>query len=68
MGHYARLGMEYEKSKASVKAKGQNVPPATPVKKRGAAVGNPQFTQNKDAMRRLAKTGSIHDAAKIDWD
>lgn len=66
LGHYARLGLEAEQAKATVAKKAEAAPPAKPVKGR---------TQQKDtgaekqkaAIARLSKTGSIHDALKVDF-
>jgi hypothetical protein len=67
LAHYARLGMEAEKAKAKAATKVVNVPPVTPNKKPLGANGS-KLRANQDAMKRLAKTGSIHDAMAIDFD
>lgn len=66
--HYARLGLEAEKAKASVAKKTITAKPVAPIRKATKPGGDRTFVQNKDAMRRLTKSGSIHDAVKIDWD
>ena len=67
MGHYASIGMKAEQASKKVAQKVVNAPAVTPVK-RAANPGNPQFVKNKDAMRRLAKSGSIKDAMEIDFE
>lgn len=67
LAYYAHKGMKAEQAEKKVKAKVQAAPQATPAKK-AAAKSNPDFLKNKEAMRRLAKSGSIHDALSIDFD
>lgn len=67
LGHYARLGMEAEKAKGKAAQKAKNAPPVTPPAKRSARKDEPS-RRNKEAMARLRKTGSIHDAMAIDFD
>jgi hypothetical protein len=69
LSHYARLGLEAEKAKATVAKKTVIAKPVVTVRKSTKPNGSDRsFVQNKDAMRRLSKSGSIHDAVKIDWD
>ena len=64
LAHYARIGMEAMKSRAAAKAKAAVAPPVSPRKP-----GNPaQAVKSNDAMKRLARSGSIRDALKVDWD
>lgn len=66
LGHYAAIGLKAEQAKAKVQQKVQAAPTATAPKAKPK--GNPQFLRNKEAMRRLSKTGSINDAMSIDFD
>ncbi len=66
LAHYARLGMAAEKAKAKATQKVANVPPMTPNKRQ--LPNGSKARANQDAMKRLAKTGSIHDAMGIDFD
>ncbi|WP_037460685.1 hypothetical protein [Sinorhizobium fredii] len=65
--HYAMLGLQAEQAKNKALTKVNNAPPATPKAKPNGAV-NPKARANQDAMKRLAKTGSIKDALQIDFD
>lgn len=65
LAHWAKIGMAAQKANAKAKAKVQKAPPVTPRKPgAGAKAGN----GNVNAMRKLAKSGSIHDALAVDWD
>ncbi len=64
MAHYAKIGMEAMKARTVAKTKAQAAPPVAP-RKPGQPV---QVKGNADAMRKLARSGSIKDALKIDWD
>jgi hypothetical protein len=66
LAHYARLGLAAEKAKTKAAQKVVNVPPMTP-NKRQLPAGS-KARANQDAMKRLAKTGSIHDAMSIDFE
>ncbi len=67
LGDLAYDGMKAREAKATLAKKVQNVPPAAPVN-RAKQTGNPQFLRNKEGMRKLEKSGSIHDAMSIDFD
>jgi regulator of replication initiation timing len=67
LAHWARLGMEAEKAKAKVAQKVEKVPPVVPPK-RAQQKNAAQIRSNQDAMRRLSRTGSIHDALGVDFD
>lgn len=67
LAHYARIGLEAEKAKAKAVKKVENVPPVQPTK-RQAGTPAAKVRANQDAMKKLAKTGSIHDAMRIDFD
>ena len=64
LAHYARMGIEAEKSKAKVTQKVVKVPPMAPNKRQVEG----KAKQNQDAMKRLRSTGSIHDAMSIDFE
>ena len=65
LAHWAQKGMAAEKAKATAKAKVAKAAP-TPAKKpsQGARPQN----NNRAAMKRLAQTGSLQDALKVDFD
>jgi hypothetical protein len=64
LAHWANEGMKAAKAREAAKAKVANVPPSTPRKP-----GQPaQANRNQDAMRKLARSGNIRDAVKIDWE
>lgn len=65
LAHWAKIGMEAEKNRAKAKTKVEKAPPATPRKPgQGAARAN----RNAEAMRKLARSGSIRDAMAVDWE
>ena len=65
LAHWAKKGMAAEKSATKAKAKAAKAPPAAPRKP-----GQPakQANRNAEAMRKLARTGSIRDALNIDFE
>lgn len=65
LAHWAKRGMDAGKAAAAAKAKAEKAPPATPRKP-----GQPakQANRNAEAMRKLSRSGSIHDAVAVDWD
>lgn len=64
LAHWANEGMKAAKARETAKAKVANVPPATPRKP-----GQPmQANRNAEAMRKLARSGSIRDAMRVDWE
>jgi hypothetical protein len=65
LAHWAQKGMEADKAKASAKAKLAKAAP-TPQKKPGQ--GAKPKNSNRDAMKRLNRTGSIKDALAVDFD
>lgn len=67
LAHYAAKGIKAEQAEKKVQQKVQAAPPAAPAKT-AQQKGNPQFLRNKEAMRRLSKSGSIHDAMQIDFE
>lgn len=66
LSYWASKGMAASKAAEQAKAKVQNVPPVTAAPKRPAVTAKAQ--QNRDAMKRLSRTGSIKDALAIDFD
>ena len=64
LAHWANEGLKAARARETAKAKVANVPPATP-RKPGQPV---QVSKNADAMRKLARSGSIRDAVKVDWE
>lgn len=67
LAHYAALGLQAEKAREKAKTKVANVPPVTP-QKRPQGPNAAKVAKNRDAMKRLARTGSIADAMAIDFD
>jgi hypothetical protein len=65
--HYAKLGMEAEAAKAKAAQKVVNVPPVA-AQRRQAGPNAARARANQDAMKRLAQSGSIHDAMAVDFD
>ena len=64
LAHWANEGLKAAKARETAKAKVANVPPSTPRKP-----GQPaQANRNTDAMRKLARSGSIRDAMRVDWE
>lgn len=65
--HWALKGMQAEKARSKAMAKVENAPPITPATKAKSPAAA-QARKNQDAMKRLAKTGSIKDALLVDFD
>ena len=65
LAHWAAKGMAAEKARATAKAKVAAAPPATP---RKPGQGARQANGNAEAMRKLARSGSLRDALAVDWD
>ena len=68
LAHYAAIGMRAEKAKSAAKQKVANAPPVAPQKSRQQGTNSAVARRNQDAVKRLAKTGSIEDALSIDFD
>lgn len=66
LAHYARIGLAAEAAKAKAQQKVKDVPPVAPNKRQPGANAN-KARKNQEAMKRLARTGSIHDAMEIDF-
>lgn len=67
LAHYARIGLAAEQAKAKASKKVENVPPVAP-NKRQPSVNASKTRKNQEAMKRLNRSGSIHDAMAIDFD
>lgn len=67
LAHYARIGMRAEQAKAKAAKKVENAPPVAP-QKRQQGQNAAKAARNKEAMKRLARTGSIQDAMLVDFD
>jgi hypothetical protein len=65
LAHWAKKGMDAEKAKASAKAKVAKTAP-TPAKKPGK--GARPTNSNREAMKRLQRSGSIYDAVNVDFE
>jgi len=65
LAYWAKRGMDADAAAKKAKEKVANVPPVAAPAKRTKPVSE---TKNRDAMARLARTGSIRDAIAIDWD
>lgn len=65
--HYARLGMRAEQNRGNaVRRKVETPREATPT--RSAPMRSSVNVENKKLMHRLAKTGSLKDAVKVDFE
>jgi len=66
LAHYASLGMKAQQAQGKAREKAAKAPPATPNKpsnpKQNAAA------RNREAMKRLARTGSIRDAMQVNFE
>lgn len=67
LAYYARIGMQAEAARKKAKAKVADVPPVQPAKRQKGSAET-VARKNRDAMKRLAKSGSIHDAMMIDFE
>lgn len=64
LAHWANEGMKAAKARDTAKQKAAKAPPATPTKP-----GQPKKqNRNAEAMRKLARSGSIRDALAVDFD
>ncbi|MBN7755483.1 hypothetical protein JYP46_01485 [Nitratireductor aquimarinus] len=66
LAYYARLGMEAEQAKTKATQKVAKAPKVAPTKRQAKSAT--QVKRNRDAMKRLSQTGSLHDAMRIDFD
>lgn len=65
LAHWAEKGMQAAEDRVKAKAKVEKAPQA-PARKPGQPAGRPN--RNREAMSKLSKTGSIHDALKVEFD
>lgn len=65
LAHYAALGLKAEQARGKAKAKVSTAPPVAPQKRQQ---NRSNTRRNQEAMKRLARTGSIEDAMAIDFD
>lgn len=66
LAHLASLGMKAQQAQGKAREKAAKAPPATPNKP-----SNPTrqaAARNREAMKRLAQTGSIRDALRVDFE
>src|SRR5690606_39042023 len=68
LAHYANIGMKAEKAREKAKVKAQHAPPVAPQKQRQHGGNQAAARRNQEAVKRLARTGSIEDAMSIDFD
>jgi hypothetical protein len=62
--HFAAIGKRALAARAKAQEKVKDVPPvAAPKRTKAAPTSN-----NRDAMAKLARTGSIRDAMRVEWD
>lgn len=66
LAHYAAIGFAAEKAKTKAVAKVEGKPPVAPTKRLRTA--GDQMAKNREAMKRLTRSGSIEDAMQIDWE
>lgn len=67
LAHYAMLGLRAEQARAKATKKVQNVPPVAPQKRQNSANAS-QAAKSREAVKRLARSGSLEDALAVDWD
>ena len=67
LAHYAAIGKAAEQAKAKAVKKVENKPPVAQQKRQSGAKAS-HAARNREAMKRLARTGSIADALAIDFD
>ena len=68
LAYYAQLGLEAEAAKKTAQEKVKNVPPVSPPKRQATSNAAVNARTNQEAMKRLAKSGSLKDALAIDFD
>lgn len=67
LAHYASIGFAAEQAKAKAAKKVANAPPVAQQRRQQGANAS-KARANQEAMKRLSKSGSIHDALSIDFD
>lgn len=68
LAHYAAIGMRAEKAREKARDKVQNAPPVAAPKARQQGGNQMAARRNQEAMKRLARTGSIENALRVDFD
>lgn len=66
LAHYAKIGMEAQQSKQKAQAKAKKAAPSAPNKP--STNKRQHAARNREAMKKLAQTGSIRDALKVEWE
>ena len=65
LAHWAKIGLAAEKARQSAKGKLAKASPSAPQKPGQSAS---RSSRNRDAMKRLTKSGDINDALKVDFN
>lgn len=65
LAHYASMGMKAEQARGKAKAKAAKAPPVT---NKPSNPTRQAAARNREAMKRLAQTGSIRDALRVDFE
>lgn len=68
LAYYAKKGLDAENAAKKTGQKLANVPPVTAGKRPGVSPNSVKALQNVNAMKKLARSGSIADAMAIDFD
>ena len=68
LAYYASIGLEAEAAKKTAQQKVKGVPAVSPPKRQAQSNAAVTVKNNQEAMKRLAKTGSLKDALSIDFD
>ena len=66
LARLARMGIDAERAREKAAIKVKDVPPVPPQKRSRDAAG--AAVANRDAMRRLTRSGSFEDAMRVDFD
>jgi len=68
IAYLASLGMEALEAKKTAQQKVKGVPSVSPPRRQAQSNAVATAKNNQEAMKRLAKTGSLKDAMSIDFD
>lgn len=66
LAHYAKIGMESLDKQGKAREKAKKAPPVSPNKP--SSNKRQHAARNREAMKKLAQTGSIRDALRVDFD
>jgi len=66
LAHYAKIGMESLEKQGKAKEKAKKAPPVSP--NRPSSNKRQNAARNREAMKKLAQSGSIRDALRVDFD